>query len=197
MGKYIKLIMGVFLLFAAVVGGWNILNGGMQKTGMRIVENGVTTVGHVEKRVQHLVGAKVGRLPGLGAYYMVHYNFTTEDGKSYSDSVKVTKEQAYAMQDGQQIQVRYMNGQPSINSVLGIQTYMSEEDAKTVPWGAVIPALAIFLLGGLWLIWSGWTAIGGSGPSFSRKDNYQLDRAALLNSQPGQGSGGQPMFGKR
>ena len=198
MGKYIKLVIGVFLVFSSIVGGVNILSGGLQATGMRIVENGTDTVGYVEKRVKHTVGAKIGRVPGIGAYYMIHYRFKTLDGKSYSDSVKATKEQAYAMRDGQKLNIRYMKGQPSINSVMDIETYMDEETARDVPWGAVIPALLAFFFGGLWLVWSSWRAIGWSLPSAGRKDTYQIDRGAMLNGggKPGV-VGNQPMFGGR
>jgi hypothetical protein len=197
MGKYIKFVIGLMLVFSSIVGGHNILTGGMQEIGRKIVENGVDTTGYVEKRVKHTVGVKAGRIPGMGAYYMLHYNFTTKDGVKYGDSIKVTKDQAYGIQDGQELTIRYMNGQPTINSVLGIETYMTAEEAEEVPWGAVIPAILGMLLGGLWLAWSGGRAIGIKMPSFARKDDYQLDRAALLREDRGPGSSrnGQPMFG--
>ncbi len=201
MGKYIKLIAGLFLLLSAVIGGFNIFSGGMERVGMEIVRNGTNTIGYVEKRVKHTVAAKLGRIPAGGAYYMMHYRFKTKEGKLYGDLIKVSKKQAYALKDGQELNIRYMKGQPNINSVMGIETYMTETQAREVPWSAVVAGLAIFILGGLWLVWSGWRAIGWSFPSFSpsfgKKDSYELDRAALLNRDLKPGGGNRPMFGGR
>lgn len=201
MGKYIKLVIGAFLILSAVVGGFNIANGGMQEAGRRIVENGTDTVGIVEKRTQHIVGAKIGKAAGLGAYYTMSYNFTTLEGVKYGGQINVTKEQAYAIEDGQEIRIRYHANQPSINAPLDFKEYMTEEDIGNVPVGAILVAMASMVLGGAWLVWSGWAAIR---PTPGIQTSSRFNKIAVQSNTPSKarqaaavgGPKGKQMFGK-
>jgi hypothetical protein len=113
----------------------------------------------------------------------------------------VSKEQAYALQDGQKIPVRYLDGQPSINSAIGFEDYFSAEDAEAVPYGPMIMASLVFFFGGGYLVWSGWSKIrpsSGGGAASARMAGMRVQSsAASAPSAGGQGGGRSGGFGRR
>lgn len=163
MWAYVKFAIGAFMILGALSGTASLLNGDLEKTAKHIVENGVTTNGVIEKRTRHIVAGRYGKIAGGMVYYTMNYNFTAADGRKYGGEVDVTKEQAYALQDGQQITVRYLDGQPSINAALGFKEYMSEKDLEELPYGTMIFSFMLFFFGGLWLCYSNWQRIKPAG----------------------------------
>ena len=138
MWKYLKLVIGIFLLLGCVAGVISISSGEMQKAGRRIAENGVDTVGVIDSRIEHTVAARYRRIGGIGRYYTIKYSFTTLDGRKYSDEINVSKEQAYSATEGLEINIRYYADQPSINSPLDYEEYMTAEAAEDLPVGTII-----------------------------------------------------------
>ena len=159
MWKYVKFVLGLFLILCSVAGAFSFFSGQAEQAGMRIVENGVDVKGIVEKREQVTVAARWGRVGGMGRYYTMTYSFQTLEGAKYGGELNVSKEQAYSVNDGDEITVRYYAKQPSINSPLGFKEYMTAEDARDLPWGAIVFALVLFAGGGGWLVWSNWRRI--------------------------------------
>jgi hypothetical protein len=136
----------------------------------------------VEKREKHTFRARWGKVAGNDVYYTMAYNFKTREGEKYGGEINVSKEQAYALQDGQTIDVRYLDGQPTVNSVIGIQEYMTAEDAENVPTGTIIFSSLLFFCGGLYLTISSWFKIrpasGGSGSAASRMAGMRMQQTA-------------------
>ena len=155
MGNYVKLIFGALLVVASIAGSIKLMTGGAQESVRRIVANGTDTTGVVEKRVRHIVAGRYGKAIGGGVYYSLTYSFTTLEGQKYGGTINVTKEQAYSVGDGEQIQVRYNKQQPTINAPLRFKEYMTNEDADELPFGTMIFTSLLMLLGGAWLAWSG------------------------------------------
>jgi hypothetical protein len=202
MGKYIKFVVGILLILMSFVGIINLFSGQVEETGRRIAENGVDVTGVVEKRERHIVGVRIGRIPAGTVYYTMTYNFTTREGEKYGGEVDVSKDQAYALQDGQTISVRYLDGQPSINSATGFEDYFSAEDAENVPYGTFIFSSLLFFCGGLYLTISSWLKIrpasGGGGAAASRMAGMRVQQAAASAPAGGAPSGGRSSgFGKR
>ncbi len=199
MGKYIKLVIGLFLVLTSTVGAFSVLTGGVEEAARRIVENGVDTTGVIEHRTKHTVRGRVGRIGGKGTYYTMTYSFVTKEGEKYGGEVNVTEEQAYALTDGEKITVRYHAKQPSISSPLGFEEYMTEQDVQELPKGMMLGSSLFMLLGGLWLAWSGWRRIqeetglfAGMGQSQAASSTLAQDRLASVGR-----SSDKPMFGKR
>lgn len=159
MWKYVKLVLGPLLVLTAIAGSISIFDGTVEKVGHQIVEGGVDTTGVIESRVEHTVAARYRKVGGVVRYYTMTYSFTTLEGEKYSAEINISKEQAYSVNDGDEITVRYYDKQPSINSALGFEEYMTEEDAENAPKGTMIFASVLMLLLGLWLSWSGWRAV--------------------------------------
>ncbi len=65
------------------------------------------------------------------------YSFTTADGRKIGSEINISKEDAYAVRDGQKIQVRYNKQQPTINAALGFKEYFSQEDVENLPYGMI------------------------------------------------------------
>ena len=196
MWKYVKLVLGPVLVLVAVVGSISMFDGTFEKVGREIVEGGVDTTGVIEKRVEHTVAARYRKIGGIGRYYTMTYSFTTLEGEKYSSEINISKEQAYLVNDGDKITVRYYANQPSINSALGFEEYMTEADVQDKPVGAMIAATLIMLLGGLWLSWSGWRAVrpASSAPT-SRAAAYTAAPAARRGPAPQARPRSGPMFG--
>jgi len=199
MGKYIKLVFGVLLIILGVTGPISLLSGQYQEVGRHIAENGVDVTGVVEKRMRHILVGRVGPIPGGTVYYTMHYKFTTREGETYGGEVDVSKEQAYALQDGQTITVRYLDGQPTINAPTAFKDYFSAEDAENVPTGSIIFASLLFLLGGLWLAWSGWSAIRPTAPVGTSRVAAMRSQAMAASAvaAPAAASRGRSGFGRR
>ena len=201
MGKYIKFVLGILLIFMSFVGIINLFSGKVEDVGRHIAENGVDVTGVVEKRERHIVGVRIGRIPAGTVYYTMTYNFTTREGEKYGGEVDVSKEQAYSLQDGQTISVRYLNGQPSINSATGFEDYFSAEDARNPPYGTFIFSSLLFFCGGLYLTISSWLRIrpaSGGGAAASRMAGMRSQAAAASAPAGGASSGGRSSgFGKR
>jgi hypothetical protein len=111
------------------------------------------------------------------------YKFTTREGETYGGEVDVSKEQAYALQDGQPITVRYLDGQPTINAPTAFKDCFSAADADDVPTGTIIFSSLLFLLGGAWLAWSGWSAIRPAAPA-GRSRVAAMRSQAMASSAP-------------
>ncbi len=159
MRAYVKFVLGILIILSCVIGSFSLLRGDFQKVGRQIVEGGVDTTGVIEKREQVTVAARYGKVGGIGRYYTMTYNFTTLEGEKYSSEINISKEQAYAVSDGDEISVRYYAKQPSINSALGFKEYMTAEEAEDVPVATFVFSIGLMLLGGAWLAWSGWRQI--------------------------------------
>lgn len=159
MWTYIKLILGVLLIIGSIGGGSALFTGDLTEAGRRIVEGGVDTTGVIKKRTEHTVVGRLGRAVGGGRYYSIEYQFTTKDGKTYSKEINVSKKDAYAAHEGQQIRVRYYDKQPSINSALDYKEYMTMEDAEDVPVGTIVFSALLMFGGGVYLTWSSWNKI--------------------------------------
>jgi hypothetical protein len=164
MWKYVKLVLGVLMLF---LGGFNLFfvaSGGFEKSwkesSSRLRDNAVPTTGVITGRYQHTTAARVGRIGGIGQHYSIKYSFETRDGKKYGGEVDVTKEQATTLNDGAPIRIKYDSANPSINSALEFERDHSNI-SKNEPM-PVAPMLAVMmglLLGGGWLTWSSWQRI--------------------------------------
>ncbi|MEM8689464.1 MAG: DUF3592 domain-containing protein [Pseudomonadota bacterium] len=197
MGGYIKLVCGALLVLASVVGGLNMVMGGAQEAAQRIVDNGVDTTGVIEHRTKHTVSVRKGRIGGRGSYYSMTYSFVTAEGKKYASEINISEEDAYAVQDGQKITVRYNKAQPTINAALGFKDYFSQEDVENLPIGTMLFTTLLMILGGLYLCWSGWRSVGpslgtislGTGGSNHAVPQNRLD---TLNR-----TGGAATFGRR
>ena len=151
MWKYPKFILGLLLIYGSAIGFISMVNGDVQKSQMEIVEGGVDTVGVIERRTETLVAGRVGRVPGMGKYYTLHYSYTAENGKSYGGEVDVPKEAALAAKDGGPITIRYYNEYPSIHRATEFEGYMTEEYAQKVPVAQMAPGMVLFMALGLWL----------------------------------------------
>ena len=126
---------------------------------MRIAENGVDVEGVVESRTRTLVAGRYGKVGGFANFYTMTYRFTTLDGRTLSQEINISKEQAHRTADGQKITVRYYRDQPTINSPLGFEEYMTKKDAKNLPYGTMIFSAGLMFLGGAWLAWANWRRI--------------------------------------
>lgn len=195
MWKFVKFGLGLLLIFASFAGVSALFDGTIEESGRRIVENGKDTTGTIESRIEHTVAGRFGKLRGAGKYYSIKYRFTADDGKTYGGEVNVSKEQAYAYQDGQKIPVRYMSGQPSINSPLDFEDYMTMEDAENAPIGTILFSAVLFLLGGAYMCWSSWQAIKPA-PS-ARSVSRAAGVAARQPPRRAVRTGGTPAFGRR
>ena len=197
MRDYIKLIIGAFLVLSSAAGAFAALNGTAKQAAQSIVDNAVDTTGVIEKRTKHTVAARKGRLAAGGIYYTMTYGFTTLDGKKYSNEINVSKEDAYAVNDGQKIAVRYNKKQPTINAATGFKDYFSQEDVENLPYGTILVSAVLMLLGGLWLCWSGGRNIMPSGGQFSLGSggsSHALPQSRLNSVNR---SGGAQTFGQR
>ncbi len=197
MRDYIKLIIGAFLVLASAAGAFSALNGTAKKAAQSIVDNAVDTTGVIEKRTKHTVAARRGKIAAGGIYYSMTYGFTTLDGKKYSNEINISKEDAYAVSDGQKIAVRYNKNQPTINSATGFRDYFSQEDVENLPYGTILFSAFLMLMGGLWLCWSGGRNIFPSGMTFSPGgggSNHALPQNRLNTINR---SGGASTFGQR
>ena len=200
MWKYVKFVLGIFLIFASVTGIVSVFSGEVEEVGKRIAENGVDTTGVIESRTEHFVAVRRGWIGGFGRYYTMKYAFTTLDGKKYSGEINITKDQAYSVRDGQQIRVRYYANQPSINAPLGFKKYMTARDAEDVPYGTMIFSALLMFLGGAWLTWSNWRRIRPARQPLSAAARMAAARGQpVAGSAPGPvaRSGGNAMFGRR
>ncbi|HMB48125.1 MAG TPA: DUF3592 domain-containing protein [Afifellaceae bacterium] len=201
MGNYIKLGIGALLILLSFVGIFSLFSGQVEEVGRQIAENGIDVTGTVEKRERHIVGVRIGRIPAGTIYYTMTYNFTTQEGQKYGGEVDVSKEQAYALQDGQTISVRYLNGQPSINSATGFEDYFSAADAEDVPYGTFIFSSLLFFSGGLYLVVSSWFRIrpaSGGGAASARLAGMRAQpSAAGAPAGGGQDGGRSGGFGRR
>jgi hypothetical protein len=199
MGKYIKLVVGVLLIIFGVTGPISLMSGQYEEVGRHIAENGIDVTGVVEKRERHILVGRVGPIPGGTVYYTMTYKFTTREGETYGGEVDVSKEQAYSLQDGQTITVRYLDGQPSINAPTAFKHYFSAEDAENVPYGTFIVSSLMFFLGGAWLAWSGWSKIRPAAPA-GRSRVAAMRSQAMASSSPAPAAAaprGRSGFGKR
>ncbi len=176
MRGYIKLIFGAALIMASVSGMFSAVDGTAKNAAQSIVDNAVDTTGIIEKRTKHTVTARKGKIGGRGSYYTMTYSFATAEGRRYSSEINISKEDAYAVNDGQKIAVRYNKKQPAINAATGFKDYFSQEDVENLPYGTILFSAFLLLLGGGWLCWSGWRNIqpsleqispgsGGSNPA--------------------------------
>jgi len=197
MRDYIKLILGAFLVMASATGAFSALNGTAKQAAQSIVDNAVDTTGVIEKRVKHTVAARKGKIGAMGSYYTMTYGFTTLEGKKYSAEISVSKEDAYAVNDGQKIAVRYNKNQPTINAATGFKDYFSQEDVENLPYGTILFSAFLMLMGGLWLCWSGGRNIFPSGAQFSLGgggSNHAVPQNRLNTINR---SGGASTFGQR
>ncbi len=204
MKKYVKFVIGILLILMSAQSVILPFSDTLEKSGRRIVENGTDTIGTIEKRTKHTVKARWGRVGGWGSYYTMTYNFRTAEGELYGGELNISKEQALAAHDGQQIKIRYMKGQPSINSPTQYREYMTAEQAKDVPLGPFIFGGLLFFAGGVWLTWSSWRQIRsarrpnpitrtvGCVPPGNRASGATIGRRARV----AQSRGNRPLFGK-
>ena len=151
-----------------------------------------TRPGVVEKVEQVTVAARWGKIGGVGRYYTMTYGFETADGVRYSDEINISKEQAYTVQKGDEIRVRYYAKQPSINSALGFEEYMTAEDAENLPMGTIILSMLLFFFGGAWLAWSSWRRIR---PASANPVDARM--SPVPTPPPAARPAGGPMFGGR
>ena len=184
MWPYIKFVLGLLLILMAVVGCFAVVGGDMGEGIKRIARGGVDTVGVIDRRIVHYTGVRVGRVVGGGRSYTIHYSFRAKDGRKYGGKVDVTKEQAEAASDGQQIAIRYYSKNPSINAALAYKSYAKESDAKKMPVGTVIFTMLLFLLVGGWMVWSAWVRIA---PAYAprltgRNAASRIDLSSRLSS---------------
>ena len=154
MWKYVRFMLGIFLIMISIGGFFALQSGSFEETAMRIVQGGTNTDGEVVSTTRHIVAARWGKIGGAGVYYTMKYRFTTLEGESYSGEIDVTKDQTYSVNDGQEIRVRYFADQPSINAPLGFKQYMSRKDAENQPYGTIIVNNILSFLGGIWLTWA-------------------------------------------
>jgi len=183
MWSYVRFVLGIFLMLASVAGTISVISGDAHEAGRRIVEGGIDTMGVIEKREEVTVAARYRKIGGIGRYYTMTYSFTTLEGVKYSSEINISKDQAYAVSDGDQIRVRYYKDQPSINSALGFKEYMSAEDAENVPMGTILFSALLMLLGGAWLTWSSWRHIRPERASVST-DRVAGDRMPSPSPSP-------------
>ena len=195
MRGYLKLIFGALLILSSGAGMLAAVDGTIEESAQAIVDNALDTTGVIEKRTKHTVTARKGKIGGRGSYYTMTYSFTTLEGKKYSSEINISKEDAYAVNDGQKIAVRYNKKQPSINAALGFKEYFSQEDVEDLPVGMILSTAFTMLLGGLWLCWSGWRTVQPSfgGVSFGGSNAYTVpeNRMTQLNRVSGARAFGQ------
>ncbi len=194
MWNYVKFGLGLLLMLSTVIGAISVMKGDAHEAGRRIVEGGVDTTGVVEKVEQVTVAARWGKVGGMGRYYTMTYGFTTKDGVSYSDEINISKEQAHAVQIGDEIGVRYYANQPTINSALGFEEYMTAEEAENVPFGTFAFSMLLFFFGGAWLTWSSWRRIR---PASAAPVDARMSPVPTPSTTPVVRSAGGPMFGRR
>ncbi len=144
------------------------------------------------------VVGRLGRVAGGGVYYTMTYSFTTRDGKKYGGEINVTKEQAYGVNGGQPIRVRYHANQPSINAPIGFKEYMTEDDVRNLPYGTMVFSSVMMFFGALWLIWSAWRQIRPAAPAgYSARMPDARARTATRSAPRPVAPGGKPAFGRR
>ncbi len=190
MWSYVKIALGLFVIVSCIAGGIAMLSGQMEESARRIVENGVDTTGVVEKRTKHMFAGRYGKVAGGGVYYTMNYSFTTLEGVKYGGEINITKDQAYSVNDGDKITVRYMKGQPTINAPLRFKEYMTEQDVAELPYGMMAFSFVLFIFGGMWLCWSGWQGVKPA----RRQVVPDIDPAMLAARR---GNGPRQAFGQR
>ncbi|HUS96968.1 MAG TPA: hypothetical protein VMX97_09540, partial [Hyphomicrobiaceae bacterium] len=94
--------------------------------------------------------------------------------------------------------------QPSINSPLDFQAYMSAEDVGKSPVGTILFSALLMLLGGGWLVWSGWKQMQPASQVRVGINSAMPSRVATVANRPQSRSGpavprsaGQAAFGRR
>ncbi len=198
MWSYVKFVFGIILMFASAAGALSVFYGDVERVGRKIVENGVDTTGVIKSRTEHLVTGRWGRIAGAGRYHTIKYNFTTLDGRKYSNEINVSQDQAYTVRDGQQIQVRYYADEPSVNSALGFKEYMTDEDVKNAPHETFLLSALFMLLVGAWLIVSSWKHIPPTRITPSGTQQFSARSQSAVPRPKGTiRSHGNPAFGKR
>ena len=159
MWTYVKFILGLSLISTSLMGSTALFDGTLEESALRIAENGVDTEGVIESTTRTFVAARYGKVGGFTNYYTMKYRFTTHDGRTLSQEINISKQQANRARDGQKITVRYYRDQPTINSPLGFEEYMTRKDAKNLPYGTMIATSIMMFLGGAWLTWANWRRI--------------------------------------
>lgn len=157
MWKYLRLIFGALFLLSAANGFSGNLNKSALEALERIDKGGIDTIGTIERRVENIVGVKIGRIPAGTIYYTIYYNFTTADGRKLGDSVDVSRQEAYGTQDGEAIRIRYYEQNPTINSALDYQTFATMDEATTAEMSSdirIVSIVSLFLGLGLF-VWGG------------------------------------------
>ena len=186
-GTVFRFVLGLFLFVTALPVLFGNMERSMAESRQRIIENGTVTTGRIEERIEHIVGAKVGRGVGVGAYYTIRYSFTTKDGKKYWDSVDVSRAQAMAAHDGQKIRVKYHAKTPSISSAIDYKPYFKgdasseKQDARMMKFVSLcfllIGAALLWFNGGRSLARFAHTASGAEGRQNARATNAaRIDR---------------------
>ncbi len=173
MWKYVKFLIGLSMMSTSLIGSTAFFDGTLEESALRIAENGVDVEGVIESRTRTFVAGRYGKVGGFANLYSMKYRFTTLDGRTLSQEIGITKAQANRTRDGQKITVRYYRDQPTINSPLGFEEYMTRKDAKNLPYGTMIFTSVLLFLGGAWLTFANLWRIrraraGGSAVDTSR-----------------------------